>query len=142
MAQSAGLNVSYAPAVTQPLTHSQNPSTLTTCNPTIPPPLDSCPPKSTTLTTSYALSPPLPPPPQVDLCDVSGLAGVKRLQRGADHESRLHHYKEDEALRKRNAAAVAAGEGLQSLGCCPAVNPHNSPSSSPRPPPLVSSGSR
>lgn len=56
------------------------------------------------------------PSPQVELCDVSGLAGVKRLQRGADHESRLHHYKEDEALRKRNAAAVAAGEGLQPLG--------------------------
>lgn len=61
----------------------------------------------------------LSPPPlssslkyvQVDLSDVTGLANVKRLQRDADHESRLHHFKEDEALRKKNAAAVAAGEG-------------------------------
>jgi hypothetical protein len=40
---------------------------------------------------------------------VVGLAAVKRLERDADHESRLAHFKEDEALRKANADAVAAG---------------------------------
>lgn len=38
-----------------------------------------------------------------------GLASVKRLQREADHESRLAHFKADEELRRRNAAAVEAG---------------------------------
>jgi hypothetical protein len=46
---------------------------------------------------------------QVELADVAGLANVKRLERDADHESRLAHFKEDEALRKANAEAVAAG---------------------------------
>jgi hypothetical protein len=40
---------------------------------------------------------------------VVGLATAKRLERSADHSERLQHHKDDEALRKRNADAVAAG---------------------------------
>jgi hypothetical protein len=40
---------------------------------------------------------------------VVGLATVKRLERSADHSERLQHHQDDEALRKRNADAVAAG---------------------------------
>lgn len=40
---------------------------------------------------------------------MAGVASVKRLERAADHESRLDNYKEDEALRKRNAEAAEAG---------------------------------
>lgn len=46
---------------------------------------------------------------QVELSDVVGVASVKRLERSADHSERLLHFKDDEALRKRNADAVAAG---------------------------------
>lgn len=46
---------------------------------------------------------------QVELSDVVGLASVKRLERSTEHHERLQHHKEDEALRKRNADAVAAG---------------------------------
>ena len=46
---------------------------------------------------------------QVELSDVVGVASVKRLERSADHSERLQHFKDDEALRKKNADAVAAG---------------------------------
>ena len=40
---------------------------------------------------------------------MAGLASVSRLQRDADHESRLQHFKDDEEMRRQNAAAVEAG---------------------------------
>lgn len=54
---------------------------------------------------------------QVELAEVAGVARVKRLERAADHESRLDNYKEDEALRKRNAEAVEAG-GCAGVWAC------------------------
>jgi hypothetical protein len=58
---------------------------------------------------------------QVELSDVAGVATVKRVERSADHESRIENHKEDEALRKRNADAVAAGVCVRAWGVLHAV---------------------
>lgn len=58
---------------------------------------------------------------QVELSDVAGVASVKRVERSADHESRIENHKEDEALRKRNADAVAAGVCVRAWGVSHAV---------------------
>lgn len=47
---------------------------------------------------------------EVLLSSVQGLATAKQLQREFDPDLRTRHFKEDEELRKRNAAAKAAGK--------------------------------
>lgn len=51
------------------------------------------------------------------LSEVQGLVTASRLTREFDPDLRVRHFEEDEALRKRNAAAKAAGRWCACCSC-------------------------